>query len=118
MSGSRGAMVGHKEISTARSNVVNSALIENVSLMTRLNFSMCNYFVGNRRFWDTYLSFFHECLAKLKSQPQNSSLSILDTPPNYQKNQSTSLSVIVIEGLFSSFLCTQTQLKVSAFQCE
>jgi hypothetical protein len=66
-------------------------------------FAMCNYFVGNRKFWSKYVAFVNIFLDHVKSNPADYDL-VYNTGANYGPNKSLPFYSFVVERLFSIFL--------------
>ncbi|MDX1698196.1 MAG: hypothetical protein R3308_07900 [Thiohalobacterales bacterium] len=80
-------------------------------------FAFCNYFVANRRFWDEYFRFVEQALALLDTESARETEigQIYSGSGNYERDETASMRIFVIERLFSSFLLQQESLKVAAF---
>lgn len=66
-------------------------------------FSMCNYFVGNRKFWENYTSFVNGFLKSVESNPADKQM-MYATGANYGRDKSIPYFTFVVERLFSIFL--------------
>ena len=64
-------------------------------------FSMCNYFVGNRKFWDKYIDFVKRFIWHLNTEDYDM---VYNTGANYGPNKSLPYYTFAVERLFSIFL--------------
>jgi hypothetical protein len=68
------------------------------------SFAFCNYFVGNKYFWDTYLAFIKAFLNAAETDPQLKQ-KLYGGNAQYNLDHSLSFYPFIIERLFSTFLC-------------
>lgn len=66
-------------------------------------FSMCNYFVANRKFWNKYIEFVNLFLKSASSNKNDYDL-LYNSSANYGPNKSLPYYTFVVERLFSIFL--------------
>lgn len=61
--------------------------------------SFCNYWVGNKKFWETYLPFLNKCHQYCEENKK------LYFQPTLYKKQSAIMFTFIIERLLTTFLC-------------
>jgi hypothetical protein len=66
-------------------------------------FSLCNYFVGDKIFWNKYMKFVHSFLESVDKNTNDKEL-LYGTSANYGPNKTLPFYTFVIERLFSIFL--------------
>lgn len=67
------------------------------------SFSLCNYFVGDKKFWLNYLRFVNSFIGKVKNYPEDYKI-MFETGASYGPNSLLPYYTFVIERLFSLFL--------------
>jgi hypothetical protein len=79
-------------------------------------FSLCNYFVGDKYFWDKYINFVHSFLISINNNKSDYDL-MYNTSAQYGPNTHLPFYTFVIERLFSIFLnINKETIKVSHYQ--
>ncbi|VVC05043.1 Uncharacterised protein [uncultured archaeon] len=66
-------------------------------------FAMCNYFVGNRKFWDAYIKFVQEFSTSVEKNPQDKRM-MYEESASYGPNKSLPYYTFAVERLFTIFL--------------
>lgn len=66
-------------------------------------FSLCNYFVGDKKFWINYLRFVNSFIGEVKNNEEDYKL-MFETGANYGPNSSLPYYTFVVERLFSLFI--------------
>jgi hypothetical protein len=91
-------------LSLLQRNIAQAASIDLASLYMDCNtFAMCNYFVGNRKFWSRYTAFVNSFLASVNNNPEDVEL-MYRKSANYGPNKSLPYYTFAVERLFSIFL--------------
>ena len=82
------------------------------------SFAFCNYFVANDRFWDMYFDFIEQALGLLDEEAVRGTEvgQIYSGSGQYERDETASMRIFVIERLFSSFLLKQNSLRVAAYK--
>ncbi len=113
----QGELVGHKGMKDIRDYLQERGLIKVSPLMDRSTFAMCNYFVGNRRFWDRYFNFVDKIQLALDAASEQGSVAgeIYKANAGYIKNTSLSMKPFIVERLFSEFAKSNTDLVFSHY---
>lgn len=116
-------VVAHGEVwHPGISKLINQTLIKigysvpdlaKLNLMSNQTFAMCNYFVGNMKFWNAYITFVNEFLQTCEVDMELSQM--LYGPSNYNLDKSLSLYPFVIERLFSVFLVLHPSIKAKHY---
>jgi hypothetical protein len=73
-------------------------------------FSLCNYFVGNRKFWAKYITFVNEFLTFVSHNSEDEEI-VYRKSANYGPNKSLPYYTFAIERLFSVFLNLELRKK-------
>lgn len=81
--------------------------------MDSKTFALCNYFVGNRKFWSEYLTFVDLFLAAVKSNETDYDM-MFKAGANYGPNKKLPYFTFVVERLFSLFI-NITTLRVNHY---
>ena len=85
-------------------NIAEASGIELNSMYMDVNtFSLCNYFIGNRKFWSKYIVFVNDFLASAAKNPTDFNM-LYTTSANYGPNKSLPFYTFAVERLFSIFL--------------
>jgi len=85
-------------------NISEAAGIDLASMYMDCNtFSMCNYFIGNRKFWDSYINFVQKFLDSVSKNPEDDEL-MYRKSANYGPNKTLPYYTFAVERLFSIFL--------------
>lgn len=85
-----------------------------VLYMDANTFSMCNYFVGNRKFWDKYIDFVKRFLWQLNTNDYNM---VYNVGANYGPNKTLPYYTFAVERLFSIFLHLHgSEIKVANYR--
>ena len=72
-------------------------------------FSLCNYFIGNRKFWSAYIKFVNNFLRSVEANPNDAEL-IYVKSANYGPNKALPYYTFAVERLFTIFLHTNKEL--------
>ena len=81
-------------------------------------FAFCNYFIANERFWKEYFRFIDRALELLDIEAARGTEvgQIYSGSGQYERDETASMRIFVIERLFSAFLLQDNDLKVAAWQ--
>lgn len=87
-----------------KAHVFSSDLIDDIPLrMGQYTFAFCNYFIGNMKFWDSYISFVQKFIRACENDPQLNHMLYVGNA-NYNRDRSLPYYPFVVERLFSTFL--------------
>lgn len=84
-------------------------------LMDGSTFAMCNYFCGNRKFWDAYTSFADEYIKSVEKNPEDAKM-LYETSASYGRDKSLPYYPFAIERLFSIFLCFNRDISSASYK--
>lgn len=81
------------------------------------SFAFCNYFIANNRFWQRYFDYVGRALALLDEEAARGSEigMIYSGSGQYERDESASMRIFVIERLFSAFLMQQQDLYIAHY---
>ena len=92
--------------------------LQNINLLTMHmdvnTFAMCNYFIGNKKFWNKYISFVNTFLSSVHQNPNDYNM-LFNKSANYGPDTSLPYYTFAIERLFSIFLNIQLHKKEITF---
>jgi hypothetical protein len=92
-------------------NISEAADIDLGSLYMDCNtFAMCNYFVGNKKFWDKYINFVQNFLDSVSRNPEDEEI-MYRKSANYGPNKSLPYYTFAVERLFSIFLNMEKRMQ-------
>jgi hypothetical protein len=102
----QGYLCGHKGMDYIYQKLVSNNIIPHIEVQDKSEFSFCNYFVANNKFWTKYFSFVDYVIEfiELASQADQKLMSIYSGSANYSKNISLTMRPFIIERLFSTFI--------------
>jgi hypothetical protein len=114
----QGQTIGHVGIEQLAGFLHSAALIKESPLMSTDTFCMCNYFIGNQKFWREYFKFVDSILLTLEKEVLNHTEvgSIFASSANYLKDSSRTMKPFLVERLFSCFLSGHTSVSAVAFE--
>ena len=87
--------------------------LEKINIMPKSVFSFCNYFIGNKKFWDAYIKFCDGVLEKIASLKEKNLpvFELIYTSAHYMRNQTLDFRTFILERLFSTFLLLNGHIK-------
>jgi hypothetical protein len=108
----QGELIGHKGMFTIRDYLLERGLMKVSPLMDTESFAMCNFFIGNRRFWDRYFEFVDRVLFALEDACEQGLPvgKIYRSKAEYIRNSNLSMRPFIIERVFSSFVISSSDL--------
>lgn len=113
----QGISVGHAGLDTLVKHLGKS-LPDIYRPMGRATFAFCNYFIGNRNFWDKYFEFSDSILKNLENEVLKKSAigATYSGTGSYSKDRTITMRPFVIERIFSTFLFSAHNLNVQSFE--
>jgi len=101
----QGVIVGHKGIDLIYNFLIKKNNLK-LNVLSDIEFSFCNYFIANNKFWNGYFSFVDKCILQLEDEARIKSEigQIYIGSAGYHKNNEMSMRPFVIERLLSLFI--------------
>lgn len=116
----QGVIVGHKGMDLIYNFLIRKNNFK-LNVLSGVDFSFCNYFIANEKFWIAYFSFVDKCIAQLEEESRMKSEigQIYIGSAGYHKNHEMSMRPFVIERLLSLFISLNlVQNKISFIRFE
>ena len=86
-------------------------------IMDNKKFAMCNYFIGNKKFWSAYFSFVENILMQLEKEVscQSKAGIVYASSASYARDTQVTMRPFVIERLFSNFIAGNSAIKYCGY---
>jgi hypothetical protein len=84
-------------------------------IMDHSTFAFCNYFCGDRKFWDSYINFIDTFLSEVANHSEDNKL-MFEKSAQYSLDKTIPYYAFVIERLFSVFLVLHPEIKSASYK--